>query len=526
MNEDINEFRSKIKRNLEVLINNNKLEEAKEALNEYENIVKDDVDVYSIKGTISIMENNIEEAKEILKKGLYRFGENFDILFNLGYINENTSEMKQAIEYYKRAMRVSSNPDMIDMIYEILKKLNVNETIDDILNSFNKKNNKKLKVTFFPYKISMWDSLKSIYEAACKDDNCIVNVVPIPYHQIAHDKMIETYEGDRFPKDVSITHYSEYDIEEEKPDIVFLHNIYDQYNSITRVYERYFTKNIKKYAEMIVYVPYHIPSLFYPFGRHATYTMPSTRYVDKIILMNDYLKEFAINDNIPESKLISLGSPKIDFLVKNITKEKIYPDEWKDRLIGKMVYLLETGCLYFVNNTFAKIEEVINILNITNMNKDTAIIWRPHPLTKTALRRYSPDLLGFYNNLTENNIKGDNRLYNNVILDETDNYLNAINSSDALISASSSILGAYLLTEKKIIFLGNEMPKPSLVPDNIFYYFYNEKETWFELIEKINKGYDPLLNNRKGIAEKVFKNLSGNVGQEIYEVIRDLFINK
>lgn len=526
MSEDINEFRNKIKKNLEILINNNKLVEAREALEEYENIVKDDVDVYSIKGTIEIMEGNIEEAIEILKKGLYRFGENFDILFNLGYINENRLDMNQAIEYYKRAMRVSSNPNMIDMIYEILKKLNVDETIDSILNNFNKEDSKKLKVTFFPYKISMWDSLKSVYEAACKDDNCIVNVVPIPYYEIANDKLIENYEGDRFPKEVSITHYSEYNMEYEKPDIVFLHNIYDQYNTITRVYERYFTKNIKKYAEMVVYVPYHIPSLFYPFGRHATYTMPSVKYVDKIILMNDYIKEVAINDNIPNSKLISLGSPKIDFLVSNITKEKIYPDEWKDRLEGKTVYLLETGCMYFINNTFAKIEEVINILSITNINKETAIIWRPHPLTKTALGRYSPDLLGFYNNLTENNIKGVSRLYNNVILDETDNYLNAINSSDALISASSSILGAYLLTEKKIIFLGKEIPKPSLVPDDIFYYFYDEKESWYELINKINKGYDPLLNNRKGIAEKVFKNLSGNVGQEIYEIFRDLFMNR
>ncbi|MGY5239908.1 hypothetical protein [Clostridium tertium] len=525
MDEDLKEFREKIKENLNTLIENNRLNEAKEILEEYESIVLDDVDIYSIRGSILIMENNIAEAKKILDKGLDRYGENFDILFNLGFLYESTEQVDLAIEYYKRAMKTSDNKEMVNMVFEILKGLNVNENIEEILNSFNRKdNNGKIKVTFFPYKISMWDSLKSIYEAACNDENCIVSVVPIPYYQLSQDNMIETYEGDRFPDNILITHYSEYCIEYEKPDIVFVHNIYDQYNTITRVYERYFTSNIKKYTDMLVYVPYHIPSLFPPFGKNATYTMPSAKNVDKIILINDFLKEVAIEDNIPESKLIALGSPKIDFIISSFKNSNIYPNEWKEKLNGKIVYLLETGCLHFINDPFSKIEELINILNITNLNKKTALIWRPHPLTKTALAKYRPDLLDFYNNLTEKNIKGKNRLYNNVILDETDTYLYAINASDVLISGNSSLLGTYLLTEKKIIFLDKEMPKDSIIPENAFYYFYNEKEPWYELTEKINKGDDPLIAARRGIADRIYKNLDGSCGEKIYSKIKECLI--
>lgn len=41
---------------------------------------------------------------------------------------------------------------------------------------------KKIKVAFFPYKISMWDSLESIWEAADRDESCECQVIPIPYY--------------------------------------------------------------------------------------------------------------------------------------------------------------------------------------------------------------------------------------------------------------------------------------------------------------------------------------------------------
>ena len=254
--------------------------------------------------------------------------------------------------------------------------------------------------------------------------------------------------------------------------------------------------------------------------------MASVRNVDKIILINDYLKEFAIKDNIPESKLLALGSPKIDSLINNLNNDEEYPREWKEKLEGKKVYLLETGCTYFINEPYKKIQELANILNITNINKNTAIIWRPHPLTKSAIKRYIPSLLDFYNKLTQIDIKGNNRLYNNVIFDETDNYMNAIKASDVLISGVSSILGAYLLTDKKIIFLGKDIPKGSLVPRDNFYYFYNKEESWFNLIEKINKDDTPVLENRKEIVNKIYKNIDGTSGEKIYKSVKVCLITE
>ena len=39
----------------------------------------------------------------------------------------------------------------------------------------------KLEVVFLPYKVSMWDSLESVWMAADEDSDCDAYVIPIPY---------------------------------------------------------------------------------------------------------------------------------------------------------------------------------------------------------------------------------------------------------------------------------------------------------------------------------------------------------
>ncbi|WP_353893740.1 hypothetical protein PRVXH_000501 [Proteinivorax hydrogeniformans] len=398
--------------------------------------------------------------------------------------------------------------------------------IDLVQNTLKEEVDVKLKVVFFPYKVSMWDSLESIYKAFIKDKNCEVSVVPIPYYQLSQEKAIPTYEGDRFPEDIPITHYSKYNIEEEKPDIVFVHNIYDQYNTITRVDEEYFTSNIKKYTEMLVYVPYHLASFFPPYSKNTTYALPSINNVDKVVVPGNFFKKMALRDGIPKSKLLNLGSPKIDSMVNNLKKIKMYPNEWKEKLDGKTVYVLDTGCLYFVEDPFARIEEITNILNITNATQKSAVIWRPHPLTRISILKYIPQLLKYYDDLIENKIKNKNGIYNKVIFDETDNYLYALNAADVLIARNGSLMRVYTLTGKKIILLNDKMPKGSAVQNNVFYYFYNKKESMHELVEKINEGYDPLAKNRKELAAKIYKNTDGTCGEKVYATTKKIMLKR
>ena len=92
----------------------------------------------------------------------------------------------------------------------------------------------RFKVVFLPYKASMWDSLESVWKAAAADENCDAYVIPIPYYDKNLDGSFkqEHWEGDQYPADVPITRFDQYDFEKRKPDVVFIHNPYDECNSL------------------------------------------------------------------------------------------------------------------------------------------------------------------------------------------------------------------------------------------------------------------------------------------------------
>lgn len=100
----------------------------------------------------------------------------------------------------------------------------------------------KKRIAFFVYKASMWDSLESIWEAAYTDDRCETYVVPIPYFDKLEDgTLTEThYEGGDLPTKVPTEDWREFNPEEFRIDVAYIHNPYDDMNSVTCVHPWFF----------------------------------------------------------------------------------------------------------------------------------------------------------------------------------------------------------------------------------------------------------------------------------------------
>jgi tetratricopeptide (TPR) repeat protein len=133
MNNDMIMYQKKLKENINMLITQNRLDEAKEILKQYKNIVKVDIEVYSIKSVIAIMEENIDEAENILLEGLSIDRENFDLLYNIAYIYQFQSQNELAINYYKEALYNSKNQDDMNQVYQILQELGIKKSKEDLL---------------------------------------------------------------------------------------------------------------------------------------------------------------------------------------------------------------------------------------------------------------------------------------------------------------------------------------------------------------------------------------------------------
>jgi len=119
----IDDKKKKIKSMIESLINDDKLEDAKLAIEDYKKVVPDDIDIYSMLGVINILGNNLDDAKEILLEGLVKDYLNFDINYNLAYLAELEQNYKNAFYFYNKALQNCKNDDLKEQINEKINNL-------------------------------------------------------------------------------------------------------------------------------------------------------------------------------------------------------------------------------------------------------------------------------------------------------------------------------------------------------------------------------------------------------------------
>ena len=284
------------------------------------------------------------------------------------------------------------------------------------------------EVVFVPYKASMWDSLESVWRAADAAPDCDAYVVPIPYYDKNPDGSFREmhYEGDLYPGDVSVTYYKDYDFESRRPDVIFCHNPYDEYNYVTSVEPFFYTKNLKKYTEKLVYIPYFVLGEVNPDNKEAVkniehfVTVPGVMYADKVIVQSEAMRQVYINvmseligehtRKVWEKKILGLGSPKLDKMERMANtriKDEDIPEEWKSVICKpdgsrKKVILYNisvSAILHHKEKMLGKIESVFGIFRENTDN--VALLWRPHPLIKATIDSMHPELWAGYEKLVE-----------------------------------------------------------------------------------------------------------------------------
>lgn len=130
MRKDLENMKKKIKDNIQILIDKNRFDEASILIDEYFKMNLDDIDSYSLKAVVLMMEENINEAEKILKQGINIDCENFDLNYNLGYLYEREKEFNYALKYYKKALENCNDENLRADLSRIIEKiLNENNVV-------------------------------------------------------------------------------------------------------------------------------------------------------------------------------------------------------------------------------------------------------------------------------------------------------------------------------------------------------------------------------------------------------------
>lgn len=321
----------------------------------------------------------------------------------------------------------------------------------------------KREVVFLPYKASMWDSLESVWKAADADPECDAYVLPIPYYTLdgQHNFKDFCYEGNQYPDYVPVTDYREYDLKLHHPDVIYVHNPYDEFNTVTSVSPEFYLKKIKDYTEKLVYIPYFVLPEIRPSNQASADSMshfcflPGTMYADQVILQSENMRQIYINEFIKaaekqnikvnkaeaENKFLGLGSPKFDKVV-NVRKEDVtMPKEWL-RIIQKpdgtykKVIFYNTSISSLLNSgerMFLKMKNVFK--QFKEKQEQVTLLWRPHPLMKDTLESMLPDLVKEYQQIVEEYKEEGWGIY-----DDTPDLDRAIAISDAYYGDGSSVV--------------------------------------------------------------------------------------
>lgn len=373
---------------------------------------------------------------------------------------------------YQVSVAISGEVVSLEAMSEILDELF--RATQKIQTTYDTEFPERSEVVFLPYNASMWDSLESVWKAADADENCDAYVVPIPYYELGEGQQIKEfcYEGDKYPADVPVVHYEDYDLSLRQPDAIYIHNPYDEWNAVTSVLPEFYSSRIKDYTDKLVYIPYFVLGEIKPDNQQAIEHMkhfcylPGTIYADKVIVQSEDMRQIYINEyrkaasergiavscESLEEKILGLGSPKFD-KVANVKKENLdIPKEWL-RIIEKpdgswkKIIFYNTSLAAFLANGEKMLEKIEDVLRIFFEAKDdVALLWRPHPLMEQTIAAQHPEFLERYQAIVSQ--------YRDEawgIFDDSSDMDRAVVLSDAYYGDMSSVVQVYQKTGKPVM---------------------------------------------------------------------------
>lgn len=345
------------------------------------------------------------------------------------------------------------------------------------------------EVVFLPYKASMWDSLESVWKAAKEDESTDAYVIPIPYYDKKPDGSLreEHYEGDLYPDYVPITRYDEYDFESRRPDKIFIHNSYDNSNYVTSVHPFFYSDNLKKFTDELIYIPYFVLEEVDSDDEEGLEEIehfcvtPGVFHADRVIVQSEEMKKAYVKvltrlvkgqsgkdtKEYWEKKILGLGSPKMDRIMSVRKEDVAVPEKWRKIIekpdgSRKKIIFYNTSVQALLDQNEKMNEKIKDVLQaFKESQEEVALLWRPHPLIESAIKSMRPKLWEEYQKITDTYQAEGWGIY-----DDTADMDRAVVLSDGYYGDESSVVQLYQKLGKPIMIQSPDIREYISVAEN------------------------------------------------------------
>ena len=313
----------------------------------------------------------------------------------------------------------------------------------------------KKELVFLPYKASMWDSLESVWKAAHEDkEHCNAHVIPIPYADLTPEGGVAEWHCERglFPEYVPTLDWQQVDLEEWHPDVIFIHNPYDNQNRVTSVEARYYSHQLRSRTDLLVHSPYYVTSGYMGEGQALCPAYPNVDYI--VVQSEKVCRQF--HPSVPREKLLPLGSPKLDKVIRVCREMPEPPEDWTPKMKGRKVYFYNTSLSGLLQDTEGYLRKMRYVFQAFEGREDACLLWRPHPLLEATLRSMREGYMEAYESLKRSFLEKGLGIY-----DDTPDIEMAIAHSDVYLGdMGTSVTALFGVTGKPLFILNNFLSTP------------------------------------------------------------------
>lgn len=278
---------------------------------------------------------------------------------------------------------------------------------------------------------------------------------------------------------------------------------------------------MRKVAKKIAYLPYGIDVSAGASVDLIAYNLPIHFGADAIFFQSESARRrFLKKHPNAQDRVFALSTPRFDSLFYLDQRELNNPN-LKEKIANRYTVLWNSH-FSFANNTWSTLDRVFEPFFdfFTNNKNDMALIWRPHPNTVSYLVDSGLMTMGecieFFDEVQAAGI----------ILDLSNNHLDAFQLSDCMLTDASSLCIEYIGTGKPMVLLNN--------PDGMHYFddYFNELIKFYDktdsaqdaisLVEKFFAGQDNKKQLRKFTKNNFVYKFDGNATERVYHKLLEI----
>ena len=314
-------------------------------------------------------------------------------------------------------------------------------------------------VLFLPVKAKHFSSMRIAYEMEAATPDTDVYVMPLPYYYKEYDGSFKDemhIDTEEFIKaNIPVTDYSRFDLSLLCPEKIYINSAYDEYNMAVSVDTRFYARNVKKYTEKLIYIPYFKLMEFdranYPCWYNMQYycTVPGVVMADKVYVQSENTRKAYIdklNEWVGDEKYTDIWEQKID--VYNESCEKHSEDELRDAGSKKtIVWFVSAGSLAEFGDKY--IEKAYRNLDVFALSKDKLkVLLISEPFLDEMIKNHSDELYkkwtGFIDEFNRSGI-------GEVVSQVEEKSVEALLKANAYYGDPSSICKDFILMKKPVM---------------------------------------------------------------------------